>query len=70
MKHIRKDYDVYLENLMEECNPGGSREWAFVKMIDFAHVFPAEEASIDTNYLFGIDHLVKIFEDFLHECDQ
>lgn len=37
----------------------------FAKMIDFAHAFPAEDASIDTNYLFGIDNLVKLFEDLL-----
>lgn len=67
MKDIRKDYDLYLDNLMDECN---TSEWAYVKMIDFAHVFPAEAASIDTNYLFGIENLVKILEEFLRECDQ
>lgn len=67
MKDIRKDYDLYLDNLMDDCN---SREWAYVKMIDFAHVFPAETTSIDTNYLFGIENLVKIFEEFLRDCDQ
>ncbi|XP_031627181.1 inositol polyphosphate multikinase isoform X2 [Contarinia nasturtii] len=70
MKHICKDYDFYLDNLMDECNASENREWAFVKMIDFAHVFPAEDASIDTNYFFGIENLVKIFEEFLRECDQ
>lgn len=39
-------------------------------MIDFAHVFPAEDDSIDKNYLFGIENLVKILEGFLLECDQ
>lgn len=70
MKSIRKDYDLYLDNLVDVCNATGAREWAFVKMIDFAHVFPADDASIDTNYLFGIENLVKIFEEFLRECDQ
>lgn len=70
MKHICKDYDLYLDNLVDECNASVNREWAFVKMIDFAHVFPAEDASIDTNYNFGIENLVKIFEEFLRECDQ
>lgn len=70
MKNIRKDYDLYLDNLVDECNPMGSREWAFIKMIDFAHIFPADDASIDTNYLFGIENLVKIFEEFLRECDE
>lgn len=45
------------------------KEWAFVKMIDFAHVFPAEADCPDSNYLFGVENLVKIFEDFLKECD-
>lgn len=69
MKDIRKDYDLYLDNLMDECDAAGAKEWAFVKMIDFAHVFPAEDASVDTNYLFGIENLVKIFEEFLRECE-
>lgn len=34
-------------------------------MIDFAHVFPANDNHIDSNYLFGIQNLVKIFEEFL-----
>lgn len=37
-------------------------------MIDFEHIFPAENASIDENYLFGIDNLVKLFEELLTEC--
>lgn len=45
------------------------KEWAIVKMIDFAHAFPAEEDSLDTNYLFGIENLVKMFEEFLKECE-
>lgn len=70
MKHIRKDYDLYLDNLIDGCDAMGGREWAFVKMIDFAHVFPADDdASADTNYLFGIENLVKIFEEFLRECN-
>lgn len=36
-------------------------------MIDFAHVFPTTDNTIDTNYLFGIENLVKIFEDLLNE---
>lgn len=40
-------------------------DWAIVKMIDFAHVFPAENGSVDSNYLFGIQNLVRLFEEFL-----
>lgn len=66
MNDIRKNYDLFLDNFVTSSN---DKEWAFVKMIDFAHVFPAEDASIDTNYLFGIENLVKIFEEFLQECE-
>lgn len=66
MNDIRKNYDLFLDNFVNSSN---DKEWAFVKMIDFAHVFPAEDASIDTNYLFGIENLVKIFEEFLQECE-
>ena len=47
-----------------------NKEWAFIKMIDFAHVFPAETRTIDTNYLMGIESLIKIFEELLRECDE
>lgn len=46
-----------------------NKEWAFVKMIDFAHAFPSDDLLLDTNYLFGIESLVKYFESFLEECD-
>lgn len=42
-------------------------DWAFIKMIDFASVFPAENASVDTNYLFAIENLVNLFEEILRE---
>lgn len=68
IKDIRKDYTFLLDNLISGYND--NKEWAYVKMIDFAHVFTAEDESIDKNYLFGIENLVKIFEGFLQECDQ
>lgn len=40
-------------------------DWASVKMIDFAHVFPGENGSVDSNYLFGIQNLIGLFEEFL-----
>ncbi|KAL9874094.1 inositol polyphosphate multikinase [Glossina fuscipes] len=36
-----------------------------VRMIDFAHVFPASDGSPDTNYIFGLQNLIKIIEDLL-----
>lgn len=68
MKDIRKNYAFLLDNLIGGYNE--KKEWAFVKMIDFAHVFPAEEESVDKNYLFGIENLVKILEGFLKECEK
>lgn len=44
------------------------RSWTHVKMIDFAHAFSSDDDSLDTNYMFGIDSLVRIFEGFLKEC--
>ena len=32
-----------------------------VKMIDFAHVFPAND-KLDDNYLFGLNNLIAAFE--------
>lgn len=56
-----------LDSLIGSFN--NKNEWAFVRMIDFAHIFPAEEDTVDSNYLFGVENLVKIFEEFLTECD-
>ncbi|XP_073826794.1 inositol phosphate kinase 2 [Musca autumnalis] len=36
-----------------------------VKMIDFAHVFPSTNNSLDMNYLFGLESLIAILEDML-----
>ena len=38
-------------------------EFVNVKMIDFAHVWPAEEGKIDQNYLKGVQSLIKLFSD-------
>lgn len=67
MMNISKDYDSFLDNLVGDRQQKDSKEWAFIKMIDFAHVFPAENESIDTNYLFGIESLIKIFEQLLSQ---
>lgn len=46
---------------------GDAPDWIQVKMIDFAHQFPNEDQLPDTNYIHGIEHLVKIFEDILEK---
>lgn len=60
-----------LDNLVNR-NEERRKDWATAKMIDFAHIFPSEDSppTVDQNYLFGIENLVKIFEEFLKECDQ
>lgn len=60
-----------LDSLVSENED--KKEWATVKMIDFAHVFVPSDDQLnqtDQNYLFGIESLVKLFEEFLKECDQ
>ncbi|XP_055592176.1 inositol polyphosphate multikinase isoform X2 [Uranotaenia lowii] len=66
MKAMRESYVFMRDNLVGSYE---NKVWAQARMIDFAHAFPAEEASIDTNYLQGIESLVNIFEDFLKDCD-
>lgn len=42
------------------------RDWVRVNMIDFTHVFPADdEGSLDRNYLEGIENLIKLLESFV-----
>ncbi|KAG5871056.1 hypothetical protein JTB14_037470 [Gonioctena quinquepunctata] len=62
----KQDYTYLLDEL---CSDQKSECWATAKMIDFAHVFPAENCDIDRNYLNGIDNLVNLFEEFLFESE-
>ncbi|KAL1395743.1 hypothetical protein pipiens_011030 [Culex pipiens pipiens] len=67
MKAMRENYVFMRDNLVGSYE---SKVWASARMIDFAHAFPAEEpGTIDTNYLQGIESLVRIFEEFLKECE-
>ncbi|XP_053687514.1 inositol polyphosphate multikinase [Sabethes cyaneus] len=66
MKAMRDNYILMRDNLVGSYD---NKVWASARMIDFAHVFPAEEDTVDNNYLQGIDSLVKIFECFLRECE-
>lgn len=70
LKSIRENYTFMLDNLI-----GGfkSAEWVHVRMIDFAHVFESETPAStsdapDGNYLFGIESAVRLFEEFLRDC--
>lgn len=66
MQSKRQDYTYILDEL---CTEQKSEMWATVKMIDFAHAFPAERYQIDKNYLEGIDNLIRLFEEFLVESE-
>ncbi|XP_062558675.1 inositol polyphosphate multikinase [Armigeres subalbatus] len=66
MKAMRENYVFMRDNLVGSYE---NKIWASARMIDFAHAFPAEDSNIDSNYLQGIESLVKIFEEFLKECE-
>ncbi|XP_036318786.1 inositol polyphosphate multikinase [Rhagoletis pomonella] len=40
-------------------------QWVKVKMIDFAHVFPADGTTPDHNYIFGLENLIMVFEELM-----
>ena len=67
LQSMKENYAFQLEDLKSADKPIGPQEWVDVKMIDFAHAFPSVNDEIDTNYLEGIENLVKIFESLLEE---
>ena len=56
-----------------ECLPPVESPLADVKMIDFAHVFPAPDGAKDDNYIFGLCKLIRYHEKLLdlwfESCD-
>lgn len=59
---MRETYD----DLLNELTSHGKQNWVRINMIDFTHVFPAEDQnSLDLNYLEGIENLIKLVEMFL-----
>ncbi|XP_015513145.1 inositol polyphosphate multikinase [Neodiprion lecontei] len=60
---MKEDYANLLDELT--TTPEEKQNWVRVNMIDFAHVFPAENDGLDTNYLEGIQNLIKLLESFL-----
>lgn len=67
VQHKKQSYTFMLDDL---CSDWKSEVWATAKLIDFAHVYPADSMDIDRNYLDGVDNLVKLFEDFLAETEE
>ncbi|CAK9813587.1 Inositol polyphosphate multikinase [Anthophora plagiata] len=61
---VKEDYDDLLNELTSSSEE--KENWVRINMIDFTHVFPAEEHdTLDRNYLEGIENLVKLVEMFL-----
>jgi len=61
---------VYDADFLMHSSPTDSKTIApivRVRMIDFAHVYPAEGAR-DANYIHGLCNLIDIFEDFYREA--
>lgn len=56
------------EMISTEGNGDNLDDWVQVKMIDFAHIFPAKDGEPDLNYIHGINHLVAIFETLLQDA--
>lgn len=48
-----------IRNIENNCN------WVRVNMIDFTHVFPADDSDLDLNYLEGIENLIKLLSTFI-----
>lgn len=65
LSDLRKGYTDMLDDLMHE---NFNALWTNVKMIDFAHTFESDQASLDSNYLNGLNNLIAIFEEFLDEA--
>ena len=56
-------YDAETAKNFREQNCDSLRDSVSLKMIDFAHVWRAEELP-DTNYIWGVTNLIKLFEKF------
>ncbi|KAK1129029.1 hypothetical protein K0M31_020162 [Melipona bicolor] len=63
-----EDYDDLLNELTGSTEE--KQNWVRINMIDFTHVFPAEDQNtLDLNYLKGIENLIKLLEMFLVSKD-
>ncbi|KAH8246665.1 hypothetical protein KR038_004277, partial [Drosophila bunnanda] len=51
---------------VEGAAPCSPSTWVRVRMIDFAHVYPAEQALPDENYMFGLKSLIEVIQALLH----
>lgn len=70
LQSMKENYMFQLHDLKSADKPLSKEEWVQVKMIDFAHAFPSLNGDLDTNYLEGIENLVKLFESLLEEVSK
>ena len=54
-------YDAEGVNNNKDQGPEGLRQFVNLKMIDFAHVWPATDNARDDNYLTGVNSLISLF---------
>ncbi|KAH8238017.1 hypothetical protein KR032_010995, partial [Drosophila birchii] len=55
--HHHRGQDVEVD-----APPSSPSTWVRVRMIDFAHVYPAEQALPDENYMFGLRSLIEVIQ--------
>lgn len=68
IRRMKEDYDDLLNELTSSMKE--KQNWVRINMIDFTHVFPAEDQNaLDLNYLEGIENLIKLVEMFLVSKD-
>ena len=53
-------YDAEGVNNNKDQGPEGLRQFVNLKMIDFAHVWPASDNTRDDNYLRGVNSLISL----------
>ncbi|XP_043471797.1 inositol polyphosphate multikinase [Leptopilina heterotoma] len=63
IKEMKEDYATILAELCGKSKE--QQNWVRINMIDFTHVFPADDDDFDHNYLEGLESLIKLLERFL-----
>lgn len=59
-------YETNLEEISKNANEDVIRDMVRVKLVDLAHVFPAN-GKIDDNFLFGLNNLIEYHERLLRD---
>nr|CAD7446717.1 unnamed protein product [Timema bartmani] len=67
LQSMKDNYKSELDDLVSEEKPGDRELWTKVKMIDFAHTFSSVDDEGDTNYLEGLENLIKLLESLFQD---